>query len=137
MNVVELIKDHEGTSLHLYRDTVGKWTVGVGRNIEDNGIREDEAELMLANDIRECRVQLTRTYSWFNALDEVRQAACIDLLFNLGSMRLSGFAKFLAAMARSDWPRAADELRDSKWYTQVARRGPRVVSMIERGEWPE
>ncbi len=137
MNVLELIKSHEGLSLALYRCSAGRLTIGFGRNIEDNGIREDEAELMLANDIRECRVQLTRAYSWFNGLDEVRQAACIDLLFNLGPMRLSGFAKFLAAMARSDWPRAAAELRDSRWFTQVARRGPRVVSMIERGEWPE
>lgn len=136
MNVLDLIKEHEGTSLALYRCTAGKLTVGTGRNIEDNGIREDEAGLMLANDIRECRLQLLRAYPWFTALDEVRQAACIDLIFNLGPMRLSGFVKFLAAMARSDWPRAADELRQSKWFEQVGRRGPRVASMIERGEWP-
>lgn len=136
MNIVELIKDHEGTSLVLYRCTAGKWTVGTGRNIEDNGIREDEAELMLANDIRECRLQLLQRYPWFNGLDEVRQAACIDLMFNLGPMRLAGFQKFLAAMARSDWERAGDELVDSRWHKQTGRRGPRIVKMIQTGRWP-
>lgn len=137
MNVADLIKDHEGTSLSLYRCTAGKWTVGIGRNIEDNGIRQDEADLMLANDIRECRLQLLRAYPWFNALDEVRQAALIDLMFCLGPMRLGGFKKFLAATGRGDWPRAAEELRSSKWFEQVARRGPRVAAMIETARWPE
>lgn len=137
MNIVELIKEHEGTSLALYRCTAGKFTIGVGRNIEDNGIRQDECDLMLANDIRECRLQLLRAYPWFNGLDEVRQAACIDLMFNLGPMRLAGFQKFLSAMARSDWERAGEQLADSRWFRQVGRRGPRIVGMVKSGEWPK
>lgn len=136
MNVTDLIKDHEGKSLALYTCTAGRFTIGVGRNIQDNGIRDDEAELMLANDIRECRLQLIQRYPWFNALDEVRQAACIDLLFNLGPMRLAGFKKFLAAMLRGDYERAGAELVDSTWYSQVGRRGPRIVSMVATGKWP-
>jgi lysozyme len=136
MNVTDLIKTHEALDLRMYPCTSGKLTIGWGRNIEDNGIRLDEAELMLSNDIRDCRVQLTKEYSWFNSLDEVRQAAVLDLCFNLGITRLRKFVKFATAMARSDWQRAGDELVSSAWYGQVKSRGPRVVLMIRTGGWP-
>lgn len=136
MNVADLIKDHEGLMLRPYHCSAGKLTLGFGRNIEQRGITPDEAEYLLANDIRECREVLARDYSWFTALDEARQAALTDLCFNLGAHRLAGFPKFLAAMGRGDWPRAAQELRQSRWYGQVGRRAPRIVGMIETGAWP-
>lgn len=137
MNVADLIRDHEGVRLYPYVCPAGFVTIGVGRNIESRGISEDEAEYMLANDIRQCRAWLTATYSWFTALDEVRQAAMTDLIFNVGADGLAKFVKFLAAMGRGDYERAAAELIDSKWYGQVGRRGPRIVGMVRTGRWPE
>jgi lysozyme len=137
MNVSELIKAHEGLMLRPYHCSANRLTIGYGRNIEDRGISLNEAEYLLANDIRDCREALTRDYSWFTALDDVRQAALTDLVYNLGAARLAGFQKFLAAMGRGDYARAGAELVDSKWYTQVGRRGPRVVGMIKTGEWPK
>jgi lysozyme len=136
MNLSDLIKEHEGLMLKPYHCSAGKLTIGYGRNLEARGISLNEAEYLLANDIRDCRESLTRDYSWFAALDQVRQAALVDLVFNMGANRLAGFVKFLVAMARSDWPRAAEELRNSRWYGQVGRRAERVIWMIERGEWP-
>lgn len=137
MSVVELIKDHEGLMLRPYHCSAGKVTIGYGRNIEDRGISLNEAEYLLANDIRDCRESLTRDYSWFPGLDHVRQAALVDLVYNLGSTRLAGFQKFLAAMRRTDYERAAADLEDSKWFGQVGRRGPRIRDMIKSGEWPK
>ena len=45
------IKICEGTQLEPYLDTVGKLTIGIGRNLSDCGIRLDEAELMFQNDL--------------------------------------------------------------------------------------
>ena len=45
------LERHEGLRLKPYRDTVGKLTVGYGRNLEDVGISRDEADFMLDNDI--------------------------------------------------------------------------------------
>ncbi len=136
MNITDLLISHEGLELKPYRCTAGKLTIGIGRNLDDCGISEDEARQLLANDIRACRADLARTYPWYVALDEVRQAACVDLRFNLGSARLAGFSKFLAAMHRGDYARAGAELVDSRWYGQVGVRGARVVKMIQLGEWP-
>ena len=46
------IKQHEGLNLMPYRDSVKqKLTIGYGRNIEDRGITQDEADYFLQNDI--------------------------------------------------------------------------------------
>lgn len=138
MNVRDLILEHEGEVLHAYEDSRGYLTIGVGRLIDrrlGGGISHDESMFLLDNDIAKAREECG-TFPWFSALDEVRQAAMIDLTFNLGLTRLRRFVRFLAAMAVSDWPLAADELLDSNWFKQVARRGPRIVGMIDSGQWP-
>ena len=42
---------HEGLRLGVYRCPAGKLTIGVGRNLEDRGITEEEAYYLLRNDI--------------------------------------------------------------------------------------
>ena len=54
MNTEILIKEltrDEGMRLMPYRDTVGKLTIGVGRNLDDVGISLDEANMLLTNGI--------------------------------------------------------------------------------------
>lgn len=136
MNVADLIKEHEGLSLKLYKCPAGRGTVGYGRNVEDKGISVAEAEYLLANDIRQAGEQLSRDYWWFPLLGEVRQAAMVDLFYNLGPLGLSKFVKFLKAMSSGEWQKAGDELERSLWFGQVGRRGPRVVAMVRKGEWP-
>jgi len=41
-SMVERIKSHEGYRTQPYKDTVGKWTVGYGRNLEDNPLDTSE-----------------------------------------------------------------------------------------------
>lgn len=45
------LKLDEGLRLKPYRDTVGKLTIGIGRNLDDVGISEAEAEYLLSNDL--------------------------------------------------------------------------------------
>ncbi len=131
--LVALLKKHEGVRLTVYKDTVGILTIGVGRNLEGRGITEDEADYLLNNDIDLCVRGLATAYAWFPDLDATRQIALVDLAFNLGLGGLAQFKKFLAAMARTDYENAADELVASAWYRQVGVRGPDVVSMIRGG----
>ena len=56
MDIEKLIvhlKAHEGVRQHVYLDTEGIETIGVGRNLVHRGLSDDEIELMLANDIRD------------------------------------------------------------------------------------
>ncbi len=45
-----LIRHHEGVRTHPYVDTVGKLTIGVGRNLTDRGLGVDEINLLFETD---------------------------------------------------------------------------------------
>lgn len=130
--VAELIRD-EGIRLKPYRCTAGRLTIGCGRNLDDVGISEDEARVLLANDIEKCKAQLNKALPWWVLLDDVRKRALINLCFNLGIGGLLGFKNTLAAIKAKDWPRASAGLLSSKWATQVGPRAQRIAKMMRTG----
>src|SRR5574341_784631 len=69
------LKRDEGVRLKPYRDTVGKLTIGAGRNLDDKGISAVEATILLANDIEEVCAALDAELAWWRDLDGVRQRA--------------------------------------------------------------
>lgn len=129
------LETHEGVSLKPYTDTVGKLTIGVGRNLTDRGISEEESDVLLLNDIGRVRVELHETFPWFDALDSVRQAAIVNIAFNIGLTRLRTFRKALAAMAHKQYGQASDEFMDSKWARQVGARAAELAAQIRTGTW--
>ena len=139
MNLRDQLKRDEGLRLKPYKDTVGKLTVGYGRNLDDVGIRESEADFMLANDIQKVEREVTQRLPWTIGLDEARRAAILNLAFNMGlgndKRGLLSFKNTLAAMQRRDWPAVGAGLRASKWYGQVGDRGERVTRQLETGDW--
>lgn len=134
--LVDMIKEHEGLRLKPYRCTAGKLSIGYGRNIEDRGITQDEADYLLRNDIQLCYKELDH-FSWFYDLDEARQFALVDLCFNVGLPSLLSFKNALAAIAEGDYDRAADEFLDSKWAREDVPewRSSRIVRMIRTGSY--
>lgn len=130
--VKQWIKGHESYRNKLYKDTVDKWTIGWGRNIEDNGISRDEAELMFKNDINAAIKDLCQ-YSWYLTQPENVKYALINMCYNLGISRLLGFRKMIQALIDKDYTRAAKEALDSKWARQVGKRAKDVALMIRQG----
>lgn len=133
--LTDMLVDHEGMRRKPYRCTAGKLTIGVGRNLDDRGISPDEAMYMLANDIRDSRRELSAAFSWFDKLDEVRQAVLIDMCVNLGLSRLQGFRNTLALIGVGKYEAAAQEMLNSKWAEQVGRRAQRLSRMMATGRW--
>lgn len=131
----ELLKKHEGLKLLPYTCTANKLTVGYGRNIEDTGISIEEAEFMLSNDIQAARVDLSIKTSYFDQLDEVRQAVCINMLFNLGWSRYTRFKHMNLALKDHDYTTAAEEMLDSRWAKQVGFRARQLSLMMKSGLW--
>ena len=129
----ELIKKHEGLCLKPYRCTAGKWTIGYGRNLEDNGISPTEAEQLLKNDVQRCYRECNTLACW-NNLDETRRAVLIDMCFNLGITRLKTFKKMLAALEKGYFVRASYEMLNSKWATQVGHRATELAELMKKGE---
>lgn len=128
------IRFHEGVRNKVYKDHLGIETIGVGRNLVDRGLTDDEVDYLLSNDIQIVENELDKSLSWWRDLDEVRQRALADLVFNMGLPRLHGFVKTLAALKSRDYHTAAEELLDSKYAKQVGARADRIAEMIRTGE---
>lgn len=127
--------DHEGLELKPYQCTADKLTIGVGRNIEDRGITEDEARYLLKNDIKIVEDELLEKKPVVAGLDAVRQRVLVDMGFNLGIPTLLKFQNMWAAIEEEDFERAADEAMDSRWAKQVGRRAERLCQAMATGEW--
>jgi len=132
MNYTKLeadLRHDEGVRDKPYTDTVGKLSIGVGRNLDDVGLRVDEIRLMLKNDIAAAETDLDRNVPWWRYMPEPAQRALCNMSFNLGWPRLSGFRNMLAALKSHDFQRAADEALDSKWARQVGDRSARIAAL--------
>jgi lysozyme len=130
-----LLIRHEGLRLKPYLDSKGKITIGVGRNIEDRGITVQEALYLLENDIAWARTEAKNAFPWFGDLSDVRQDVVLSMVFNLGTPRLSGFKRMLAALAKGDYSLAANEMLVSQWAEQVGHRAVELAAMMKTGQY--
>lgn len=138
MNLARLramLRKHEGCRLDIYTDTVGKITAGVGHNLSDKGISLEVSELMLDEDIHDAIQDLTNHLPWFGALDEVRQSVLVDMCFNLGWTKLSGFVNTLEAIRSGQWALASQGMLASKWAVQVGNRAVELARMMRTGSY--
>lgn len=125
----DLVRD-EGMKLHPYVDTVGKTTIGVGRNLDDVGLTEQEVLILLQNDITNTLDELAYRVPWIFEKPEPVQRAVANMLFNMGWPRLSQFKRMLAALEKDDFMTAANEALESRWASQVGDRARRIAKLI-------
>lgn len=132
--LIEQLKLHEGVRDRPYKDSVGKLTIGVGRNLTDKGLKPKEIEYLLMNDIMECIDDLNKYLPWWRQLNEVRQRVLMDMCFNLGIGGLLGFKNTLAFIQSGDYEQASQNMLLSKWAGQVGQRARRLSEMIRTGQ---
>lgn len=128
---VERVKKHEGLRLKPYRCPAGKLTIGYGRNIEDNGITEEEAEELLLNDLTTAEEELLMACPWAEKIDRCRYYVLVELVFNMGITRFKGFKKMLGACEKGEWSKASDELLDSLYAKQVGKRAKTLANILK------
>ena len=126
--------DHEGR-FHPYKDSVGKLTIGYGRNLDDGGISKDEACLLLNNDVIATASQLHAFLPWTDSLDEARRGVLINMAFNMGIYSLLKFKTTLALTEAGDYAGAAKQMLNSLWASQVGSRAHRLALQMESGQW--
>jgi GH24 family phage-related lysozyme (muramidase) len=135
--VAEQLIEHEGLKLKPYRCPAGKLTIGVGRNLEERGISEEEALFLLNNDIAKCIEDLQELFvddngEGFVSLPETVQRVLVDMRFNLGATGFRSFKKMIKAIKEKKFAQAALEMQDSKWFKQVGDRGKTLIAMMEK-----
>lgn len=131
--LLSTLKRHEGFRAKPYRDSEGVLTIGYGRNLDAVGISEIEAHDLLTADIQVALGAAQRLVPDWDALDDARQEALVNMIFNLGAPKFLEFRRMRAAIAAGDWERAAAEALDSKWARQVGARAREIAAMLHIG----
>lgn len=129
----DLLRD-EGLRLKPYRCTAGKLTIGVGRNLDDRGITESEALLLLDNDIKAFWGQLAVAQPWIFSAPEAVQEVLLNMCFNLGLAGLLQFRQTLALLEAGRYAEAAGEMLRSKWAGQVGERAERLADRLREAK---
>ena len=151
--LIKRLSIDEGRRSRPYVDSVGKKTIGIGRNISDRQFSHDEAlalgigrdfnkdpltdaemDMLCSNDIDDAFYDMD-AYNWFYKLDDARAGVCICMMFNLGPGRFSDFKHFAQYMAIKDWSAAAGEMANSLWAKQVGNRAVVYERIIRDGVW--
>lgn len=125
---------HEGRRKFPYVDTVGKISLGVGRNLTDVGVSDATIDQMLDEDIGRAWSDLSKALPWTSNLDPVTQRVLWDLTFNMGIAGLLGFHDMLGALKAGRKGEAADHLLASKYAKQVGQRAVTLAQMMRTGQ---
>lgn len=136
--IADLRRD-EGVRYAPYDDTVGVKTVGVGHNLKAKPLgliyplTDAEVDRILSLDIADTIDALDDKLPWWRELDDVRQRALCNMVFNLGIGGLLGFRNTLAAIKGGRYSDAAAGMLASKWARQVGARAIRLANMMQKG----
>jgi len=140
--VMNLIAGHEGVRTRPYKDSLGKWTIGVGHLIGDGStlppewnreFSKDEVMKLYQQDFSKHQ-QAASGIPGYNKLNEKGQAVLADLTYNMGPSWYKKWPHFTAAIKAGDVEGAADQLASSKWATQVGKRAQDDIGLLRQGK---
>ena len=136
----EQLKVDEGVKYEIYKDHLGYPTFGIGHLITENDpehgepdgteISEDRVNEVFATDVAKFVSESKILFPDLDDLPDVAQQVIVNMAFNMGRPRLSKFKNFIAGVNDRDWTRAAEEMMDSRWATQVGDRAIRLRNQI-------
>ena len=140
----EELAEDEGCKYEIYLDHLGLPTFGIGHLITKNDpeygkdvgtvIEQSRVQSAFNLDIAVTIEDCHRLYKDFTDLPEEVQLIIANMMFNLGYPRLSKFKGMKAGVDARSWSSAADEMVDSRWYTQVPNRARRLVDRMRQLE---
>lgn len=131
------IMRHEGFEEKPYTCSMGKLTIGYGRNLEDKGITRTEAEFLFRNDVREAIQDVNRQFGshhWFTSLDLCRKWVLIEMCFQMGLPKLLDFKKTLEYVRNNQYTKAANEMLRSQWAKQTPKRARTLSEQMRTGK---
>ena len=128
--LMDRLEKEEGYRQFPYKDSLGILTIGIGRNLESNGISEAEAKYLLANDIHIAMAALNYAYPNFRKWPENVQIVLIDMTFNMGISKVKEFHHMMNYIESGDYKTASEEMLNSKWAHQVGERAINLSKLM-------
>lgn len=145
-----MLTRHEGRRTHVYVDTLGHPSIGIGFNLDRAGasstiaavgadydavrageqdLSEEQVDQLFSADLDWAFAAARRQVQGFDSMHDSAKLAVVDMMF-MGETAFSTFKKMIAALEALNYQEAADQILDSKWYTQVGNRGPEIVDLM-------
>ena len=136
----DLIID-EGCKYEIYLDHLGLPTHGIGHLVTE---WDEEYELPVGTAVSPDRVNQCFQVDVYGTIDECKilfedfdelpeevQLIIGNLMFNMGRPRLSKFVLFRQAVKDRDWIECGNQLKNSRYYTQVTARADRLIARLQ------
>ena len=130
------IKQHEGFVNKIYKDSLGKATIGYGHLVLEGEQWEDgkeysEEELsdVFENDFKNAS-DLAMNLIGDIALKQTAKEIIIEMCFQLGKPRVMKFKKMWEALRNNDFEEAANQMIDSAWHKQTTSRCESLASTM-------
>lgn len=143
--LIEIVKEdlirHEGYVTEIYLCSEGYPTFGIGHMVTEEDMENtwpvgtpvtDERILEVFK--KDCEIAYTDACTLvlnFAGQAPDAQRVLVNMAFNLGRNRLSKFKNMLKYVNEGNYPMAANEMINSKWYGQVGRRSAELVDMMK------
>lgn len=128
-----MIARQEDFRQYPYKDLTGHETIGYGRNLRINGISQDEALILMENDLMKAEEELWKTFPGYEKLSDARKVVLIDMAFNLGIEGFMQFRGMILAIDANDFDKAAEEMLESLWATQTKSRAIQLAMIMRTG----
>lgn len=132
---LSFIRTWEGKSNHVYIDSLGNRTIGIG-----HALRKDEnfsylsdyhVERICLEDIKTAQNIVRSHIKDFDLHPTLFKLIMVDMAFNLGSNRFCSFKNMIRACNDRDYLLVSHEMRESKWYSQVGKRSKHHVKALK------
>jgi lysozyme len=133
----QVIERHEGYTRFPKPDAHNTLEVGYGLNLNRRGLYRDEADWLVIQEVTRLYGWLS-SFDWFLRMSPLRQAALLDMAYDLGEDGVDEFARMIAWLDQNDYASAADEMLHSKWADQVGQRAidDAVLMRDDRSPFP-
>lgn len=149
----QLTMQFEGFSAVEYKCPAGYLSIGYGRNLKfypltpvekvlgviDGKMTQDYAKGWLEQRLLTI-YEKVKDKPYFVNQSPQRQAAILDMIYNMGMKSFNEFKNFQTAMSENNYILASKELATgssggkSKWLVQTKTRAEKIIKIIETGE---
>ena len=136
----EIYKE-ESNVLHIYEDSLGFRTAGVGHLLKpedreydqplNTPISEKRSREWFKQDISIAISDARHLVSGYDDMPHEAKLVIANMSFQLGRDKLSRFVKTIALLEQWKWSEAAEEALDSKWAEQTPARAVRMARRLK------
>ena len=145
LELINELKREEGFRDRVYQCSEGVDTIGYGFNVKYlskdeldlNGgfiepMSEEVATKILESKVSKLIKSVDEVYSWIDNLPEVVKIGIYDMIYQLGIKGFGSFVNTQKYLKALDYPKAIENIKNSKWAKQTPRRANNLIKRLER-----